>query len=76
MILLKEIEYVVKEATKTWKNIYKLHQPSDSIVHVNEKDDGDDKEEDIEIKYDEIDDVNLDDEKEEQEATRGSLPKI
>lgn len=64
MIFLKDIEYVVKVATTTWKNIYKLHQPSDFFVHFDNKDD-EDKEENIEIKDDKLDDVNLDDEEEE-----------
>lgn len=75
MIMLKDIEYVVKEATKAWENIYKLHQPSDFVVHVDDKDD-EYEEEGVEIKDDELDDVNLDDEEEEQEATRGSLLEI
>ena len=76
MILLNNIKYVVKVATSTWKNIYKLHQPSDFIVHVNDKDDDGDEEKDAEIKDDKIDDVNVDDEEERQKYTRGSLPKI
>ena len=63
MILMKDIEYVVKAATTTWKKIYNLHQPSDFFVHINYKDD-DDEEKDVEIKDDELDDVNLDDEEE------------
>ena len=50
MILLKDIEYVVKEDTNTWKKMYKLHQPSDFFVHVNDKDDQD-EEENVQIKY-------------------------
>ena len=37
MILIKYIEYVVKEAKNTWKKIYRLHQPSDFIAQINEK---------------------------------------
>ena len=58
---------MVKIATTTWKNIYKLRQSSGLVVHVSEKYYEDDKEydenddeEDIEIE-----DVNVDDEKEE-----------
>ena len=76
MILLSNIEYVVKVAKMTWKNIYKLHQPSDFFIHINEKDDDGDEKENVEIELDEVDDVNLDDEEEEHESTRGSLPKI
>ena len=64
MILLKDIEYVVKVTITTWKSIYKLHQPSDFVVHVDNKEDGD-EEEDVEIKDDEIDNVNPEDEEEE-----------
>lgn len=72
MILLKDIEYVMKVGTTTWKNIYKLHQPSGFILHVDDKDD----EDDIEIKDDELDYVNLNDEEEEQEATGANLLEI
>ena len=65
MILLKDIESMVKVATTTWKNIYQLHQPSNFVVHVDDNDD-EDEEEEVEIKDDEIDDFNLDDEEEEQ----------
>ena len=64
MILIKDIEYDVKARKNTWKIIYKLHQPSDFIVHADKKDGDEDEEEDIEIKDDEIDDVNLDNEEE------------
>ena len=74
MILIKDIEYVVKEATTTWKNIYRLHQPSDFVVQINDKHE-DDEEEHVEIKDDEIDDVNLDD-GEEQEAAGGNILEI
>ena len=77
LILLKDIESMLKSNTTTWKNIYGLHKPSEFFVHVDDKDvEEDDVEEEIEIRYDEIDNVDLDDEEEEQEATGGSLPKI
>lgn len=75
MILMKYIEYVVKATTTTWKRIYKLYQPSDFIIHVDDKDD-EDEEEDVETKDDEIDDVNLDAEEEVHIATGGSLLEI
>lgn len=75
MIFLKDIEYVVKTTTTNWKKIYKMHQPSDFFVHVDDKDDKD-KEDEEGIKDDELDDVNLDDEEEEHEATGGSLLEI
>lgn len=43
MILLKDIKYVVKVATTTWKNIYQLHQPNDFDVHVDDNDDEDEE---------------------------------
>ena len=72
MILLKDIEYVMKKNTITWRHIYQLHRHRDFVVHIDEKE-GEYQEEEVEIKDDEIDDVNLDDEEEEQEATRGRL---
>ena len=67
MILVNDIEHVVKIATTIWKNIYKLHQPSDFVVHVSVIDVAYDKEEnDNNDEEDiEIDDVNLDDEEKE-----------
>ena len=44
LVLMKDIEYVVKFSIATWKNIYNLHQQSDFIVHVNDKEDEGDKE--------------------------------
>ena len=41
--LMKDIEYDVKNATNTWKNVYHLHKPSDFLVDV--KDDDDDNDE-------------------------------
>ena len=45
MILIKDIKCVVNVATTTWKNIYKLHQPNDFFVHIDDKDDDEDEEE-------------------------------
>jgi Na+-transporting methylmalonyl-CoA/oxaloacetate decarboxylase gamma subunit len=72
LILLKEIEHVVKNATNTWKNVYLIHKLSDFLVSISDKDDEDDQEIDEE-KIDEeiIDFDNIDDEEEhEQEATK------
>ena len=66
LILVKDIEHVVRNATNTWENIYLLHQPSDFVVSVSDTDDDDDQEEKDEEKDDE--DVthfdNIDDEEE------------
>ena len=32
LILMKDIEYVVRNATSTWKNIYHLHKPSEHPI--------------------------------------------
>lgn len=47
LILIKDIEHVVKNATNTWKNIYRLHKPSDFLVDVKD-DDEEEKEKDEE----------------------------
>lgn len=66
LILLKDIESLVKSNATTWKNIYGLHKSSDFVVQVDDKDGEDeDAKEEVEIKDYEIDDVNLDDEEEE-----------
>ena len=36
---MKDIEYVVKNATKTWNNVYHLHKVSDFSIEVNDDDD-------------------------------------
>ena len=43
LILIKDIELVVKSANTTWKNIYHLHKPSVEAVEI--KDDEDDNDE-------------------------------
>ena len=78
LIVMKDIESVVKSATTTWKNIYNLHQLGDIFIHVSEKYDENDKKDDVNDDKEDvkIEDVNPDDKKEEQEAPRGSLPEI
>ena len=34
LVLLKEIEHVLKNATNTWKNVYLLHKLSDFVISV------------------------------------------
>ena len=53
LILLNEIEHVVKNTTNTWKNIYHLHKLSDFPISISDKDDDDDQEKDEE-KDDEV----------------------
>ena len=47
LVLVKDIEHTVRNATNTWKNIYHLHKPSDFPVNVND-DDNDDEDKDEE----------------------------
>ena len=73
LVLLNDIEHVVKNATNTWNNIYLLHKLSDFVVSVSDKDDDDDQEEKDKEKDDEevthFD--NIDDEEEQgQEAAK------
>ena len=44
LILMKDIELIVKNATNKWKNIYLLHKQSDFPIHVSDKDEEDDGE--------------------------------
>ena len=46
LILIKDIEHVVKDSTNMWKNIYLLHKPSENLVEINDDDDDSDKDED------------------------------
>lgn len=79
LILLKEIEHVVKNATNTWKNFYLPHNLSDFVVSVSDKDDDDDQEEKDEEKYDEevthFDNVD-DEEAQENEATEEDVQDV
>lgn len=76
LVLIKDIESVVKTTTTTWKNIYNLHQLGDHVVHIDDKDDEDDKDDDDEEDVETKDDVIMDDEEQEHEATEENLPKI
>ena len=42
---MKDIEYVVRNATNTWKNIYLLHKLSDQTMEIKDDDDDSDKDE-------------------------------
>ena len=44
LVLMKDIEHVVKNTTNTWKNVYLLHKLSDFIVSISDKDDEDNQE--------------------------------
>ena len=61
LILMKDIEHVVRNANNTWKNIYLLHKKSDFPILVDEKDEEDEGEGE---KEEEIEKVTLDKEEE------------
>lgn len=68
LILIKDIEHVVKNATSMWKNVYHLHKKSDFPVEV--KDDySDDEEEETYIEPTHFDNEEVEEDKEE-EATK------
>ena len=69
LILMNNIEDIVTTITKTWKNIYYLHKPSDFLVQVEEEEEEEEKEEEIQID-------NLDQEEEEHDVTKEGLPKV
>ena len=48
MVLVKDIEHIVSDATNMWKNIYHLHKPGDDTVIIEDYNDSDDKDEDEE----------------------------
>ena len=39
LILISDIEHVVRNANNTWKNTFNPHQKSDFVFNVNEKED-------------------------------------
>ena len=41
LILIKEIEHVVRDAKNMWKNIYHLHKPSEDPVEIKDNDSND-----------------------------------
>ena len=47
LILIKDIEHVVNDATNMWKHIYHLHKPSEDIVEIKDNDSNDDDIEDV-----------------------------
>ena len=48
LILIKDIEHVVRDATNMWKNIYLLHNPNEDPIEIKDYDDDGDKDEDNE----------------------------
>lgn len=80
LILMNDIEHVVRNATNTWKNNFNLQKQSDFVVHVSNKDEDDGEHEKKEETNDEeiIHYDNIDDEENEhgQESTKEDLPKV
>ena len=64
LVLLNDIEHIVRNVTNTWKNIYHLQKLSDFVVTISDKHDDDDnepkKDEEIDAKevthFDNVDD--------------------
>ena len=68
LILLKDIEHVVKNTIGMWKNVYHLHKQSDFLVEVKD-DDSDNEEEGKNSKPIKFDNEEIEEDIEE-EATR------
>ena len=79
LVLMKDIAYVVRNATNTWRNVYHLHKPSEKPMEIKDDDDDDndkDEEDDEEstqffiVDYQEL--MKDDEEGKEEEATEES----
>ena len=76
LILMKNVELVVKNATNVWKDVYHLHRPDKDPVEI--KDDDNDKEEDDEednipsiiVTVEEMHDLMKDREEEKEEEAK------
>ena len=72
LVLLNDIEDVVRNAKNTWNNVYLLHKPSDFVVSVSDKEEDDDEQKKDEENNDEevthFD--NFDDEEEKRRPTQ------
>ena len=70
LVLMKDLEYVVRNATNTWRNVYYLHKLSDQLVEIKDDDDDSDKDEDftqfVMVDYQEL--MKDDEEEKEEEA--------
>ena len=72
LILIKNLELVVKGATTTWKNIYNLHELSTETIIIKDiEDDSDEQEEEAITKTIQLDSVDVEEE-EKEEATKGA----
>ena len=79
LVLMKDIEYVVKNATNIWRNVFHLQKPSEYPIEIKDDDDDDsDKDEDNDedstqfVTIDAVDYQELmkdDEEEKEEEAT-------
>ena len=41
LVIMKDIEYVVRNSTKTWRNMFHLHKMSEYLVEIKDDDDSD-----------------------------------
>ena len=51
LVLMKDIEYVVKNAIKKWINIFHLHKMSEYPIEIKDNDEDSDKDEDNDEDY-------------------------
>ena len=49
LVLMKDIEYVVKNATNKWRNVFRLHKLSEHPDEIKDDDNDSDKDEDNEV---------------------------
>ena len=75
LVLMKDIEYVVRNATNTWRNVFHLCKLSEYLVEIKDDDDSDkdeDNDEDstqfVTMDYQEL--MEDDEEEKEEEATK------
>ena len=74
LVLMKDIEYVVRNSTNTWRNVFHLHKWSEYPVEIKDDDDDSDKDEDndedstqfVTVDYQEL--MKDDEEEKEEEA--------
>lgn len=73
LILINDIEKVVREVTNTWKNIYHLHEPSkDPVVEIEDDNGSDevDKTPDATVTIDDYEDLMKEDDKGNEEEAK------
>ena len=76
LVLIKDIEYVVRNATNTWRNVFNLQKLSQKPIEIKDDDDDSDKDEEndedstqfVTVDYQEL--MKDDKEEKEEEATK------